>query len=130
MRRAFKAYLAACAGLGLLSLSGLALAQAGAGDAARGQAVFDDRCGMCHSLTDNLQGPRLGGVVGRKAGTVAGVDYTDAMKGSGITWTPDRLDPFLADPAKLVPGTAMPISVPDAKERADLIAYLASTHAP
>ena len=132
MRRAFKIGLASSAGLGVLALAGLALAQAGAGagDAAKGQAIFDDRCSLCHSVTDNLQGPRLGGVVGRKAGAVAGVDYTDAMKGSGITWTPDKLDPFLADPAKLVPGTAMPISVPDAKERADLIAYLATTHAP
>lgn len=107
----------------------ITVARASAGDPARGAAVFDDRCSSCHSIKDNLQGPHLGGVVGRKAGSVPGFDYTDAMKSSGAVWTPDKLDVFLVDPEKMVPGTAMPAAVPDPAERRDLIAYLASTSA-
>jgi cytochrome c len=107
----------------------LALAQGAPGDAAKGAAIFDDRCSACHAIKEDMQGPHLGGVVGRKAGSVAGVDYSDAMKQSGITWTPDKLDQFLTDPGKMIAGTAMPASVPDPVERRNLIAYLASTPA-
>jgi len=107
----------------------LAGAHGAGGDAAKGAAVFEDRCSLCHSITDNQQGPRLGGVVGRKAGTVPGADYTDALKASGVVWTADKLDLFLQGPSQLVPGTAMPATVPDPAERRDLIAYLASTKA-
>lgn len=113
----------------LAGAANLAGAQGSAGDSVKGAAVFDERCSACHSLTDNLQGPHLGGVVGRKAGSVPGVDYTDAMKAAGIVWTADKLDVFLTGPSKLVPGTAMPMTVPDPVERRDLIAYLASTSA-
>jgi len=105
----------------------IAGAQASTGDPAKGAAVFDDRCSSCHSITDNMQGPHLGGVVGRKAASVPGVAYTDALKGSGLVWTADKLDQFLTGPEKMVPGTAMTATVPDAAERRDLIAYLAST---
>jgi cytochrome c len=63
-------------------------------------------------------------VVGRKAATAPGFPYTDALKASGLTWTPDTLDKLLQDPMKFVPGTAMPQSVPDPVQRADVIAYL------
>ena len=66
------------------------------------------------------------GVVGRPSASVAGAVYTKALQGAHLTWTPDQLDKFLTDPATTVPGTAMPMSVADAKDRADLIAYLAS----
>lgn len=125
----FKIGLGAVAALILMGFAGLVFAQAGAGDPVKGAALFDDRCSACHSMTDNLQGPHLAGVVGRKAGSVPGVDYSDALKASGITWTPDKLDQFLTEPSKLVPGTAMPASVPDPVERRDLIAYLASVPA-
>ncbi|HEX4180049.1 MAG TPA: c-type cytochrome, partial [Caulobacteraceae bacterium] len=91
--------------------------------------AFEDRCTSCHALQDDYQGPRLAGVVGRKAGSVPGVSYTDAIKNAGIVWTPDKLDQFLTDPGKMVPGTAMPVSVPDPVERRNLIAYLASVPA-
>ena len=119
------------AGFILLSAAGttIALAQSARGDPVKGAAIFDDRCSLCHQIKDDGQGPRLGGVVGRKAASVPGVDYTDALKKLGVTWTPDKLDLFLSDPAKMAPGTAMPISVPDAAERRDLIAYLATTSA-
>ena len=74
------------------------------------------------------QGPNLNGVVGRKAGSFPGFPYTPALKSSGHVWTQANLDRFLTDPSKAVPGTAMPVSVPDTKTRQDLIAYLATLH--
>jgi cytochrome c len=106
---------------------------ASAADAKAGQDTFRAQCGLCHQGGpgdgDGGQGPSLKGVVGRKAGTAAGFAYTPALKGSGLTWTPQTLDKFLTDPQAMVPGTAMPISVSDAKTRQDLIAYLATLHA-
>jgi cytochrome c2 len=120
--------------LSIAAWAGVAAAQGqggaqGKGDPARGQVVFEDHCSSCHALKDNLQGPHLGGVVGRKAGSVADADYTDAMKAAGLVWTADKLDAFLTGPSKLVPGTAMSATVSDAAERRDLIAYLASASA-
>jgi cytochrome c len=103
-----------------------------AADAKQGQMMFRAECGVCHQGGpgdgEGGQGPSLNGVVGRKAGTLAGFPYTPALKTSGLVWTQENLDRFLTDPSKLVPGTAMPISVPDTKTRQDLIAYLASLH--
>jgi cytochrome c len=101
-----------------------------AGDAAHGKALFQQRCGLCHQGAaddgDGGQGPDLRGVVGRKAGTDAGFNYTPAIKGSKLTWTPETLDQFLTAPGKMVPGTTMPVSTANPKDRADLIAYLAT----
>jgi cytochrome c2 len=116
-------------GAAAMGLSTIVLAQASSGDATKGAAIFDDRCSACHAIKEDMQGPHLGGVVGRKAASASGVDYSDALKKSGITWTPDKLDQFLTDPGKMVPGTSMPASVPDPVERRNLIAYLASTPA-
>lgn len=99
-------------------------APAPAGDAAKGAVVFDDRCSGCHALNSVGEGPSLGNVVGRKAASLPGYDYSPALKASGLTWTPAALDRFLTDSAKFVPGTAMSVSVPDPAERRDLIAYL------
>ena len=99
---------------------------AAAQDAAKGGEVFQDRCASCHVLHGVGQGPNLIGVVGRKAGALPGFNYSEAIKGSGLTWTPANLDRFIAGPTKLVPGTAMRAMVPDPAERRDLIAYLGS----
>jgi len=99
-------------------------AHAQPGDAAKGAGVYDDRCSGCHVIGGVGQGPNLAGVVGRKAGAAPGFDYTPALKGSGLTWTPANLDRWLTGPEKVVPGTAMVTLVPDAAERRDLIAYL------
>jgi cytochrome c len=115
---------AAAAALALGALS--ALAQGLAGDPAKGKDVFEDRCGDCHVLDGVGQGPNLVGVIGRRAGSLPGYDYTDAIKASGLTWTPAELDRFLQGPKQLVPGTAMQVIVPDPAQRRDLIAYLAS----
>lgn len=115
---------------GLLALAGQVHAQgAPAPDAAAGQQVYETRCSFCHGEGGvGGQGPSLVGVAGRKAAGVPNFAYTPALKASGLTWTAADLDRFLTNPDALVPGTAMPMSVPDAKERADLIAYLASLH--
>jgi cytochrome c len=96
-----------------------------AADAAKGAALVQSRCNVCHS-PEAGQGPDLTGVVGRKAGSVAGFPYSTALKASGITWTAANLDAFLADPSKRVAGTSMANPMVDATERADIIAYLAT----
>jgi cytochrome c len=109
-----------------VALAWLVAAPAMAQDAARGADVFQDRCASCHVLHGVGQGPNLIGVVGRKAGALPGFGYSDAIKASGLTWTPANLDRFIAGPARLVPGTAMRAMVADPAERSDLIAYLGS----
>ncbi|GAB2469616.1 c-type cytochrome [Comamonas humi] len=108
-------------------LAGLAAGAAQAapeGDAALGRQVYA-RCLACHALAYDRVGPRHCGLLGRKAGSVPGFAYSPAMKGSGITWDEATLNRFLAQPLQAVPGTTMTYAgVPDAKERADLIAYL------
>jgi cytochrome c len=94
------------------------------GDAARGQTVFG-KCAACHAPSmQNKVGPGLADVVGRKAGTVAGFNYSPALMAFGKSWDEQTLDTFLAGPMKLVPGTRMPIALPGAQDRADVIAYL------
>jgi cytochrome c len=93
-----------------------------------GQAVFEQRCAICHALqpAPGKMGPPLAGVVGRKAGTVAGFAYSSALKASGVTWTADTLDAFVKAPGKTVPGTKMLLGAPDAEQRAAVIQYLGS----
>src|SRR5262249_22629467 len=81
---------------------------------------------LCHSTTDEAkQGPGLGGIVGRKAGG-GRFSYTKAMRDSGLTWDQATLDRFLKNPVDLVPGTTMPMPLPDDTERHAVIAYLAT----
>lgn len=100
----------------------------GAVAAPSGQAVFEQRCSVCHALqpAPGKMGPPLAGVVGRKAGAVGGFAYSSALKASGITWTPDQLDAFVKAPSKAVPGTKMLLGAPDAEQRAAVIQYLGS----
>ncbi len=106
-------------------LAGLA---SGAVAAPSGQQLFEQRCGMCHAVqaAPGKLGPPLGGVVGRKAASVPGYAYSAAMKGSGVIWTPDKLDAYVKAPAKTMPGTKMLLGAPNDAERAAVIAYLAS----
>lgn len=98
---------------------------AAAPDATRGQALYQARCAACHAPDFNGVGPAHRGVFGRAAGTARGfAAYSPALKRSGIVWTEASLDRWLADPEALVPGQAMGVSVPDAAERADVIAFL------
>ncbi len=110
----------------VVSLLALASAQRVAAQPQSGSDLFEDRCAGCHVPAGGGQGPSLTGVVGRKAGTATGFDYTAALKASGIVWSKASLDTFLADPGKMVPGTAMPVHIPDAGQRAAIIGYLAN----
>jgi cytochrome c len=95
-----------------------------AADPVKGKEIYG-RCLACHALEYDRVGPRHCGLFGRRAGSVKGFAYSDAMKRSKIVWNDKTLDRFLENPLKAVPGTAMTYAgVPDAKERADLIAYL------
>ena len=93
------------------------------GDAAHGAQVYKT-CGICHSFERNGAGPKHQGVFGRTAGTVPDYRYSPALQKSGIVWNDETLDKWLADPQALVPGSKMFFAVDDAKDRADVIAYL------
>lgn len=109
-----------------MSLEGALLAAAlAAGDPRAGEALYP-RCAACHALAYDRVGPRHCDLLGRRAGSVAGFDYSPAMKRSELVWTRENLERFLADPVRVVPGTTMTYAgVPDPKQRADLVAYLA-----
>jgi len=97
------------------------------GDAARGEKLYVE-CIACHSLEPGVQGvgPSLHGVFNRKAGELADYRYSPALKRSGIIWTAETLDAFVADSLAFLPANRMPYAgLPDARDRADLIAYLA-----
>jgi len=91
---------------------------------AAGAALFAENCAACHQVDAAKVGPALGGVLGRPAGAMANYPYTKALAASGLVWTAGTLDRWLAGPAALVPGTAMPMAVADAGARAAIIAYL------
>lgn len=93
-----------------------------AGDVGRGKDYFNNRCIKCH-VKDGMGAPYVG-IVGRKAGTVPGFDYSAALKGSGITWTEEMLERWLENPDVLVPGNLMGLKIRNPQLRADLVAYL------
>jgi cytochrome c len=117
-----------CRVLDVIAVTGLGLllaTPAAAQDAVASKQVFA-QCSACHSIDGtNGVGPTLKGIVGSKAGEVPGFRFSRAMKGSNVTWDDKTLDAFVADPQKVIPGNVMPFSgVADAKERAEIIAYL------
>jgi cytochrome c len=114
----------------LVALSGSVFA---AGDAVKGKAAFA-KCGICHQVgpsAKTLVGPELNGIVGRKAASVA--DYTMYSAGmkklgdSGFVWTEENIDKWITDPKTMIPDSPMALAfqgIPDANERADIMAYL------
>jgi cytochrome c len=98
-------------------------------DPERGRDLFRLHCIGCHAIECNRSGPKLGGVLGRPAGTVPDFHgYSAAMKGSGIVWTEETLNGFLASPGSYVPHNAMAGfgALDAAADRKDLIEFLAS----
>lgn len=99
-------------------------------DVENGKATFNMMCGVCHSTQKTggpSEGPNLIGVVGRKAGSQPDFKkYSKALPASGITWSEKTLNKFLINPGERVPGTFMPMQIPDNKTRADVVAYLAT----
>ncbi|HEY7297334.1 MAG TPA: cytochrome c family protein [Xanthobacteraceae bacterium] len=98
-----------------------------AGDPAKGKAVFE-QCAPCHSLEagQNGVGPSLHGLFGRKSGSEDDFTYSAAMRRANVTWTPEQLDHYLANPqGGVFRGNRMPFAgISDPEMRADLIAYL------
>jgi cytochrome c len=113
-----------------LAMVGWTGAASAAGDPAEGDKVFKRVCSACHIATKDgpkRLGPSLSGVIGRKSGSVDGFRYSEANKNANIVWSEANLDPYLADPKKVIPGTTMAFAgVRKPEERADLIAYLAT----
>jgi len=100
-----------------------------AGDATRGKDVFEKRCTGCHAMEADREGPRLAGVFGRKAGSIAEFNYSAGLKNSGLTWDDATLERWLTDPDMVVKDNNMSFSVPKAQERRDLISYFRAQRA-
>jgi cytochrome c len=103
--------------------AGAARAQA---DARHGEKLFEE-CRACHSGERGVNGvgPSLYGLFGRRAASLEDFRYSPALRRSGITWTPQALDTYIADPQKAVPANRMPYAgMPEARDRADLILYM------
>src|ERR1700682_488105 len=119
--------------LALVTLASLSSALADQGDASRGQQDFR-ACAPCHSLQpdQNMTGPSLANLWGRKAGGLSSFDrYSDALKSSGIIWDDRALDGWLTDPQRMVPDNEMPFEgIKDNRVRADLLAFLKDATKP
>jgi cytochrome c len=100
------------------------------GNARQGERIFKSHCAMCHSLVQNKVGPRLSGVVGRKAGALPDYNYSLSLKKAGLTWDIGTLDHWLADPSALVSGTNMLLRLDNPQDRADIISYLQTVAVP
>ncbi len=112
----------------LLAVPAVASAQ----DAEAGKAAFKKACGICHNVGPGAKtkvGPELNGVIGRPAGSIEGYNYSPALKGSGITWDAAKLNEWITDSKKMVPGTKMVAKVSDELARDDIIAYLETFNA-
>jgi cytochrome c len=113
-----------------LMMSAVALvastAAASAQDVAAGETSFG-KCRICHDVGEdakNKLGPYLNGLDGRKAGSVEGVNYSAAIKNSGLIWNEETFKDFIKNPGAKIPGTMMFMTIPDAKEAGDVWAYL------
>ncbi len=116
----------AVAGMFAVPLASLSAAAPGNWDA--GADVFDTYCSDCHSVSPkgtNRKGPTLYRVMGRRAGTIAGFNYSAGMRASGIVWSPATLDAYLANPRATIRDGKMTKGLPKPGDRANVIAFLA-----
>ena len=113
--------------IALLVAAGACANRGYAQDAVHGQTIFK-ACAACHATDHaNRLGPGLGGIIGRKAGTVPGFGYSDAMKKSDVVWDAKILDAYVESPQQVVPGNRMPYAgLKNPMDRMDLVAYLAT----
>ena len=113
------------ASLALFALGTAARAESETSD---GKLAFNNACRTCHSFKpgDNRLGPTLHGVVGRKAGSVEGYQFSSAMQQSSIVWDEANLDAFIEDPNKVVHGNAMKPygGIDDPAQRKEIVGYL------
>jgi glucose/arabinose dehydrogenase/cytochrome c2 len=116
--------------LGALVVFGGTTQAAPSAAAAAGEALYKQRCGVCHPVDNgSAQGPGLGRIIGRRAASLATFGgYSPALRAYKQTWSDATLDKFLTAPNDVVPGTLMPIPTPDDGERHAIIAYLHTLH--
>lgn len=112
------------AGFGMLLIGTSFSSASKAQDNNNRKALFEKRCGGCHAVDRDKEGPRLGGVYGRTAGALDSFQYSDALKKSRIVWSNATLDVWLTDTEKLVPNNDMTFHVEKVDERQEIIAYL------
>jgi cytochrome c len=113
----------------LMTSSAAAFAADSSGDSVSGKAIFQHICQNCHSaeIGINKVGPSLWSVVGREPASVPDYTYSEAMKANKSAWTAAALDAYLADPRGDVHGVKMFFKgLPESRDRADVIAYLAT----
>jgi cytochrome c len=92
---------------------------------ARGEQLYHERCGACHSLDEHGAGPKHRSLIGRRAGTQPGFEYSAALVASNVVWSAQTLERWIADPNALVPGNKMIVQLAnDAADRAAIVAYL------
>jgi cytochrome c len=107
----------------LIGLTANAMAQ----DVAAGEKSFN-KCRACHQVGEtakNTVGPILNGLFGRKSGTIAGYNYSEANKNSGLTWDDAVFSDYIKDPKGKIPGTKMSFSgIKNEQEIKDLTAFL------
>lgn len=120
-----RSFLAALSLAALIStaVTGAASAQ----DVAAGEKSFN-KCRACHQVGEtakNTVGPELNGLFDRKSGSVAGYNYSDANKNSGITWDEAVFAEYIKDPKAKIPGTKMAFAgIKKDDEIKDLTAFL------
>lgn len=95
-----------------------------------GKALYEAKCGGCHSLDANRIGPAHRGVVGRRIATAPGFAYSTAIKKLPGVWTPARINQWLQGPQKVAPGSKMYLTISDPQQRAVIIDYLVSASPP
>ncbi|WP_259365016.1 cytochrome c family protein [Psychrobacter sp. GP33] len=103
------------------------------GDADNGALIYEEACEQCHRLNpgSNKKGPQLMNIYASRAADLADYNYSDELVASGWIWDAKTLDPYIADAEKAMPGSKMLADpMPDARERADVIAYLSTLRAP
>ncbi len=93
-------------------------------DAKAGELLFEKRCAGCHGLDQAKEGPPLRSVYGRKAGSMGGFEYSDALKNSNFVWDEAKLNQWLTNTESVVPDNDMDFAVPKPEERAEIIQYL------
>jgi cytochrome c len=130
MRQRLSRTAVAVLGAGCWLGAGAVLVHAQEGDAGNGAEVFK-RCRTCHEVgprAKNKVGPLLNGIVGRKAGTIEGFNYSQAnlkAGAGGLVWTEEVMFKYLEAPLSFMPGTRMAFAgLKDPQDRKDVIAYL------